>query len=75
MMDLREILISTMKDRDHVWSYDFVHNRTDDDRAFRTLNTLDELTQVCLASRKAKAQLDGSHRRPDRPVHSEWLLD
>jgi putative transposase len=24
--------------RDHVWSYDFVHHRTDDGRAFRTLN-------------------------------------
>ncbi len=25
--------------RNHVWSYDFVHCRTDDGRAFRTLNT------------------------------------
>ncbi|MCL4142113.1 UNVERIFIED_CONTAM: hypothetical protein GTU68_023534 [Idotea baltica] len=28
--------------RNHVWSYDFVHHRTDDGRAFRTLNILDE---------------------------------
>ena len=27
--------------RDHVWSYDFVHCRTDDGKVFRTLNILD----------------------------------
>jgi putative transposase len=27
---------------DHVWSYDFVHHRTEDGRAYRTLNILDE---------------------------------
>ena len=32
----------------HVWSYDFVHHRTDDGRAFRTLNILDEHSQECL---------------------------
>ena len=37
--------------RDHVWSYDFVHNRTDDGRAFRTLNIIDEYTRECLAIR------------------------
>ncbi len=26
----------------HVWSYDFVHHRTDDGKALRTLNILDE---------------------------------
>ena len=35
--------------RDHVWSYDFVHHRTDDGRAFRTLNIIDEYTRECLA--------------------------
>ncbi len=25
---------------DHVWSYDFVHHRTDDGKVFRTLNIL-----------------------------------
>ncbi|MBT8459134.1 MAG: IS3 family transposase [Rhodobacteraceae bacterium] len=34
---------------DHVWSYDFVHCRTDDGRAFRTLNILDEFSRECLA--------------------------
>ncbi len=33
----------------HVWSYDFVHHRTDDGRAFRTLNVLDEHSRECLA--------------------------
>ena len=37
--------------KDHVWSYDFVHHRTDDGRAFRTLNILDEFSRECLAIR------------------------
>jgi transposase InsO family protein len=35
----------------HVWSYDFVHHRTDDGRAFRTLNVIDEYNRECLAIR------------------------
>lgn len=34
--------------RDHVWSYDFVHCRTHDGRAFRMLTVLDEFTKECL---------------------------
>ena len=37
--------------KDHVWSYDFVHHRTDDGKAFRTLNILDEHSRECLAIR------------------------
>ena len=37
--------------RGHVWSYDFVHHRTEDGRAFRTLNILDEFSRECLAIR------------------------
>ena len=37
--------------RNHVWSYDFVHHRTDDGRAFRALNILDEHSRECLAIR------------------------
>ena len=33
----------------HVWSYDFVHDRTQDGRAFRMLVVLDEFTRRCLA--------------------------
>ena len=35
--------------RDHVWSYDFVIDRTADGRAFRILNIIDEYTRECLA--------------------------
>ena len=35
--------------RDHVWSYDFVHERTHDGRAFRMLTLIDEYTRECLA--------------------------
>jgi hypothetical protein len=37
--------------RDHVWSHDFVHCRTDDGKAFRILNILDEYSRECLAIR------------------------
>ncbi len=37
--------------RNHVWSYDFVHCRTDDAKAFRTLHILDEHSRECLAIR------------------------
>ena len=37
--------------RDHVWSYDFVHHRTDDGRVFRTLNIIDEFARECLEMR------------------------
>ena len=37
--------------RDHIWSYDFVHHRTDDGKVFRTLNILDEHSRECLAIR------------------------
>ena len=43
---------------DHVTSYDLVHCRTDDGKAFRTLNILDEFSRECLAikvERKLKA--------------------
>ncbi|WP_317959661.1 IS3 family transposase [Phaeobacter inhibens] len=37
--------------RNHVWSYDFVHCRTDDGKAFRTLNIIDEFSRECLTIR------------------------
>jgi transposase InsO family protein len=33
----------------HVWSYDFVQDRTQDGRAFRMLTVIDEFTRRCLA--------------------------
>lgn len=44
--------------KDHVWSYDFVADRTSDGRALRMLNIIDEYTRKCLAirvDRKIKA--------------------
>ena len=38
----------------HVWSYDFVHHRTHDGRAYRMLNIVDEFTRECLAIRVAR---------------------
>jgi transposase InsO family protein len=36
---------------DHVWSYDFVEDRTHDGRKYRMLNVIDEFTRECLAIR------------------------
>ena len=38
----------------HVWSYDFVEERTHDRRKFRMLNIIDEFTHECLAIRVAR---------------------
>ena len=38
----------------HVWSYDFVEDRTHDGRKYRMLNTVDEFTRECLAIRVAR---------------------
>ena len=36
--------------KDHVWSYDFVHERTKDNRSFRSLTVIDEFTRESLAT-------------------------
>jgi putative transposase len=38
----------------HVWSYDFVEDRTHDGRRYRMLNVIDEFTHECLATRVAR---------------------
>jgi putative transposase len=38
----------------HVWSYDFVEDRTHDGRKFRMLNIIDEFTRECLAIRVSR---------------------
>ena len=40
--------------RNHVWSYDFVEDRTHDGRKFRMLNIIDEFTKEALAIRVAR---------------------
>ncbi len=42
--------------RHHVWSYDFVMDRTHDGRAFRMLTVIDEYTRECLAIRTERRQ-------------------
>ena len=43
----------------HVWSYDFVQDRTHDGRVFRTLNIIDEYTKEALAI-KVKRRLNST---------------
>lgn len=38
---------------EHVWTYDFVEDRTRDRRKFRMLNVVDEFTRECLSIRVA----------------------
>ncbi len=45
------------KHPNHVWPYDFVHDRTHDGRKFRTLNIIDEYTRECLTI-KVKRKLN-----------------
>lgn len=40
--------------KNHVWSYDFVKDRTSDGRAIRILNVIDEYTRECLAMEVAR---------------------
>jgi putative transposase len=40
--------------RNHVWSYDFVEDRTHDGRKYRMLNVIDEFTHECLTIRVAR---------------------
>jgi transposase InsO family protein len=40
--------------KNHVWSYDFVSDKTHDGRPFRILNIIDEYTRQCLATYVAR---------------------
>ena len=40
--------------RHHVWSYDFMQDRTHDGRAFRMLNIIDEYSRECLVVKVAR---------------------
>lgn len=41
--------------KDHVWSYDFIHDRTRDGRGVRILTVTDEYTRECLALKAARS--------------------
>lgn len=48
----------------HVWSYDFVQDQTEDKRTFRMLTVIDEFTRRCLAIVVARRlRSDGQRRR------------
>jgi putative transposase len=49
--------------KDHVWSYDFVKEHTENGKAFRVLNIIDEYSRECLAT------------LVDRKIKSEDVLD
>ena len=49
--------------KDHVWSYDFMVDRTANGRAFKILNIIDEYTRECLATLVA------------RKIRSEEVID
>ena len=49
--------------KDHVWSYDFVKEHTENGKSFRVLNIIDEYTKECLAA------------LPERKIKSEDVLD
>ena len=49
--------------KDHVWSYDFMVDRTANGRAFKILNIIDEFTRECLAM------------RVDRHISSQDVID
>jgi transposase InsO family protein len=46
--------------RDHVWSYDFMRERTREGRAFRILTLIDEYSRECLSIDVAR-RLDSDH--------------
>jgi len=47
------------KRRNHVWSYDFVMDRTQDGRVIRMLTVIDEYTRQCLAIKVARSLKSG----------------
>jgi transposase InsO family protein len=57
--------------RNHVWSYDFVEDRTHDGRRYRMLNVLDEFTHECLAIRIARKLESFNARLRDELLNGE----
>ena len=60
--------------RNHVWSYDFVADRTEDGRALKLLVVIDEFTRECLALEDARWvidrwRLDDNHQRRHRALN------
>ena len=45
--------------KDHVWAWDFIHDRTEDGRAIRWLSIVDEFTRECLCLEVARGMTSG----------------
>src|SRR5262245_24905107 len=57
----------------HVWSYDFMQDRTEDGRRFRMLTVIDEFTRWCLAIvGRTPPQVRRRAALPDRPHRRAW---
>lgn len=62
--------------RNHVWSYDFVQDRTHEGSKYRMINVVDEFTHECIAiriQRKLKA-IDVIDALSDQPADAPDLL-
>jgi len=58
----------------HVWSYDFVEDRTHNGRKYRMLNIINEFTRECLASRSSH-HLRNRWRRQAATMRGQGLND
>ena len=59
--------------KNHVWSYDFVHDRTHDGKPFRILNIIDVLVNAMEATQAAGpvgGAIRRAHRKASWHVHS-----
>lgn len=45
--------------KDHVWAWDFIHDRTEDGRAIRWLSIVDEFTRECIALEVNRSMTSG----------------
>jgi len=45
--------------KDHVWAWDFIHDRTEDGRAIKWLSIVDEFTRECLCLEVARSMTSG----------------
>ena len=46
--------------KDHVWTWDFIHDRTEDGRALKWLSIVDEFTRECLALEVRRSLTSGA---------------
>ena len=60
--------------RDHVWSYDFVFDRTHDGRPLRMLTMVDEYTRECLTIDVARLSIPITRFRPNHGHLSGCVL-